>query len=167
MLIDAGADTCCAGKYAYIIDFVAGISVSYRGFSDNLPIADGLSPANVIYAYDCRERGEIVLLQLNHCIYLGNKKYDAIVCPNQRSSFKVMVDKRPSSLFSNETNVQSIKTDGLTMPLKTKGPLTYLLIYRPTKVEVKNKELHLILLTSSHEWDPYGIDSLRSISSSI
>ena len=56
--------------------------MSFRGFSDNLSVEENLPVVNVIYAYDCKKRGEVILLQLNHCIYFGDKKNDAIACPN-------------------------------------------------------------------------------------
>ena len=100
MVIDSGADTCCAGKHAWVSSFVQGISVSCKGFSDTLPIEEDLPIANVIYAYDCPIRGDVILLHLNYCIYMGNKKDDALACPNQMRSYGVFVDERPSSLFS-------------------------------------------------------------------
>ena len=80
--MDNGVKTCCAGKHAYVLAIIESISVSCRGFSDNLPVEENLPVVNVIYAYDCKKRGEVILLQLNHCIYLGDKKNDAIACPN-------------------------------------------------------------------------------------
>ena len=49
------------------------------------------------------------------------------------------------------------------MNLETKGPLTFLPVRRPTKEELNNLKLDLILLTSPHGWDPYNIDSTRNI----
>ena len=95
LLLDSGADTCCAGHHAYITEIIPHTTVSCRGFSDNLPIEDNLPIANVIYAYDYKERGEVILLRINHCIYLGNKKCDAIACPNQLRLNGISVDERP------------------------------------------------------------------------
>ena len=66
LLVYSGADICCTGKHSYVLAIIDGISVFCRGFSDN----------------DCKKKGEVILLQLNHCIYLGDKKNDAIACPN-------------------------------------------------------------------------------------
>ena len=76
--------------------------MSFRGFSDNLSVEANLPVVNVIYAYDCKKRGEVILPQLNHCIYLGDKKNDAIACPNQLRLFGIHVDERPAVLFLNE-----------------------------------------------------------------
>ena len=163
LLIDSGADTCCAGRHAYILDIIPNMTVSCRGFSDNLPIEDNLPIANVIYAYDSKDRGEVILLRLNYCIYLGNKKCDAIACPNQLRLHGISVDERPSSLFPNESETQQITADGVVLPLLLRGPLTYLPIRRPTSNELQNDELQVIALTSPHGWDPYGIDSLCKV----
>ena len=82
LLLDTGTYTWCTGKNVYILAIIEGISVSCRGFSDNLPVEENLPVVNIIYAYDYKKRGEVILLQPNHCIYFGNRKNDAIVCPN-------------------------------------------------------------------------------------
>ena len=161
LLMDNGADTCCAGKHTYVLAIIEGISVSCRGVSDNLPVEENLPVVNVIYAYDCKKRGEVILLQLNHYIYLGDKKNDAIACPNQLRLFGIHVDERPAALFPNETNVQCIIANGLKLDLETKGPLTFLPVRRLTKRELNNSDLNLIMLTSPHGWDPYNVDSSR------
>ena len=56
LLIDSRVDTYCAGPHTYIIELITGMSVSYRGFSDNLPIEEDLPILNVLYAYDCKNR---------------------------------------------------------------------------------------------------------------
>ena len=102
ILMDTKVDTWCAGKHAYVLAIIEGISVSCRDLSDNLPVEENLPVVNIIYAYDCKKRGEVILLQLNHCIYLGGKKNDAIACPNQLRLFDIHVDERPAVLFLNE-----------------------------------------------------------------
>ena len=159
LIMDSGADTCCAGRHAWVTDFIQGLTVSCRGFSDSLPIEENLPLANVIYAYDCQMRGEVILLHINHCIYMGDKKQDALACPNQLRSYGVSVDERPSSLFPNETNVQTIIADNVHLPLRIRGPLTFLPVRRPSLTEISNDNLHHITLTSPHGWDPYGVDS--------
>ena len=83
LLMNSGTDTCDAGNHAYVLAIIEGISVSCRDFSDNLPVEENIPVVNVIYAYDCKKRGDIILLPSNHYIYLGDMKNDAIVCPNQ------------------------------------------------------------------------------------
>jgi len=68
IIIDSGADTCVAGKHAWITEVVEGVTVSARGFSDNLPIEEDLPTVNAIYAYDSTYKGEVILLEVNHCI---------------------------------------------------------------------------------------------------
>ena len=57
LTMDTGVKTCCAGKHAYVLAIIEGISLSCQGFSDNLPVEENLPVVNVIYAYDCK-RGE-------------------------------------------------------------------------------------------------------------
>ena len=143
LLIDSGADTCCAGRHAYVIEIIPNMTVSCRGFSDNLPVEDNLPIANVIYAYDCKDRGEVILLRINYCIYLGNKKCDAIACPNQLRLNGISVNERPSYLFPNESSTQQIIADGVVFPLLLRGPLTYLPIRRPSKMKSRKMSLKL------------------------
>lgn len=95
--MDSGADTYCAGKHAWVFYFTQGISVLCRDFSNNLPIEEDPPLTNVIYAYDCPFRGEVLLLHINCCIYMENKKQDALACLNQLRSYGVLADERPSS----------------------------------------------------------------------
>ena len=83
LLIDFGADTCVAGKHAWISEIIEGFTVSARRFSDTLPIEEYFPIVNAIYAYDIHVSGKVILLEMNHCIYMGTKKTDSIVCPNQ------------------------------------------------------------------------------------
>ena len=52
MLMDSGADSCVAGKHAWISETVEGLTVSAKGFSDLLPVEDNLPIINILYAYD-------------------------------------------------------------------------------------------------------------------
>ena len=83
ILIDSGADTSVVGKHGFVTEVIEGISVSAQGFSDSQPTLDDLPVVNALYAYDDQKSGEVLLLELNHCIYLGPQKRDAIACPNQ------------------------------------------------------------------------------------
>ena len=50
MQTDSGADSCVAGKHAWISESVEGLTVSAKGFSNSLPIEENLPIVNVIYA---------------------------------------------------------------------------------------------------------------------
>ena len=163
LLLDSGADTCVAGKHAWIAEVIEGVTVSARGFSDNMPIEENLPIVNAIYAYDNPQTGEVVLLELNYCIYMGAKKVDSIACPNQMRMNGIYVNDLPRSLFPDIDKAQTIIADEMRMPLSFNGPLAYLNIRRPTKLEVSNCDLQRIELTSPHGWDPYGVDSLSTL----
>ena len=78
VLLDSGADTCVAGKHAWVVDVIEGISATAHGFDDSASSLENLPIVNVKYAYDRPDTGEVVILEINHCIYMGNKKVDAI-----------------------------------------------------------------------------------------
>ena len=81
---------------------------------------------------------------------------------NQLRIHGVHVDDRPTSLFPNITHTQCVIVDGKVLPLKMRGPLSYLSIRRPTISEVQNSELQVLQLTSLHGWDPYSTDVIST-----
>ena len=54
-------------------------------------------------------------------------------------------------------------TNGLNLDLETIGPHSYLPVRRPTRQELNNSDLDLIMLTSPHGCDSYHVNSLRTI----
>ena len=72
MLLDFGADTSVAGKHGFVTEVIEGIRVYAQGFSDGQPALDDLPIVNALYAYDDHVSGEVILLELNHSIYLGS-----------------------------------------------------------------------------------------------
>jgi len=160
LLMDSGADTCVAGKHAWISERIEGVTVSARGFSDSLPIVENLPIVNAIYAYDNPLTGEVILLEMNYSIYLGDNKTDSIACPNQMRLNGIYLNDLPRALYPEVETAQTIIADELSMPLHFNGPLAYLNVRRPIASEVSNTDLQRIELTSPHGWDPYGVDSL-------
>ena len=59
--------------------------------------------------------------------------------------------------------MQCIIANGLKLDLESKGPLTFRPVKRPTKRELNNSDLDLIMLTSPHGWDPQNVDSSRIV----
>ena len=156
MLLDSGADTSVVGKHRFLTEAIEGIIVLAQGFSDGQPALDDLPVVNALYAYDDHDSREVILLEVNHSIYLGSQKRNAIACPNQLRIHGVHVDDRPTSLFPNIEHAQCVIVDGKVLPLKMRGPLSYLSIRRHTIPEVQNSELQVLQLTSPHGWDPYS-----------
>ena len=81
-LINSGANTYVADKHAWISEVNEGVTVSARGFSNNLPIEENLPIVNAIYIYNNPHIGGIILLEMNYYIYMRDKKIDSIACPN-------------------------------------------------------------------------------------
>ena len=157
--MDSGADTFVTGKHTWVSEIIEGTIVSAKGFNNNLPIIENSPMVNAIYAYDDESTGGVIILEINHCIYMIDNKDNAIACPNQMCIHDIHLDDRPSIFSPHEDNTQYIIADGIKMPLISKGPLTFLPICRSTQDEMKNDNLQIIQLTSPHGWDPYGDDS--------
>ena len=80
------------GKHGFVTEIIEGVSVTAQGFIDSQPTLHDLPVVNALYAYNDPASGEVVLLEVNHCIYLGSKKNDTIACPNQMRINGVHVD---------------------------------------------------------------------------
>lgn len=151
MLIDSGADTFVVGKHGFVTEIIEGVSVSAQGFSDSQPTLNDLPVVNTLYAYDDPASGEVIFLEINHCIYLGLKNNDAITCPNQIRTHGVHVVDQPNAILPDVKNTQCLIVKGKTLPLKMRGPLSFLPVRCLTTSEVKNSELKILQLTSPHE----------------
>ena len=162
LLVDTGADTCVAGKHAWVVEIIEGFSANVRGFDDSTQTLENLPIVNVKYAFDIETTGETIILEVNHCIYLGSKKTDGILCPNQLRMNGIYIDERPSALFPGLENTQCIIGDGTKMDLTMNGPLMTLPVRRPSLTEITDDNIQVITLTSPHGWDPYGDDSVSS-----
>ena len=73
--LDSWADTGCAGRHAYVDEFIIGSTVTAAGFADSLGKLSDLPLANVLYAYD-RPDDSTILLEHNNVIYLGDDMED-------------------------------------------------------------------------------------------
>lgn len=93
-----------AGKHAWVVEVVEGFTANARGFDDSSSTLEDLPIVNVKYALDLKATGETLILEVNHCIYLGSKKTDGILCPNQLRMNNVYVDDWPTSLFPGVKN---------------------------------------------------------------
>ena len=92
--LDSWADTACAGKHAFVEEFVMGRFITAKGFTQALGQLDNLPIANVLYAYDTQD-GHVLILEANNCIYLGNEMEDSLANPIQAEEMGVRVDTRP------------------------------------------------------------------------
>ena len=88
---DSWADSCCAGKHAYVDSFVEGKFINASGFSTALGKLENLPIANVIYAHDL-ENGEVILLENHNAIYMGNDMVDSLVNPIHMEESGVHLD---------------------------------------------------------------------------
>ena len=74
LIMDSRADIYCTGKHPWVTEFIQGVTIFYRGVIDLLPIVKDIHPEDVVYIYDYLDRGESMILHLNHRIYMYIKK---------------------------------------------------------------------------------------------
>ena len=160
LLIDSGADTCVADKHGWITEVIEDVTVSARGFSNNLSIEEYLPIVNEVYAYDSTYTGKVILLEIKHCIYMGNKKVYIIACPDQMPLNSIYGNNLSRQIFPDIDKAQTINADELRMPLHFHGPLAYLNNHWPIATEISNYDLQHIAFTSPHGWDSYEVDCL-------
>jgi hypothetical protein len=154
--IDTWADTCCAGKHAFVEEFIVGKTVTATGFTSTLGSVPDLPVANVLYAYDTSE-GTVLLLECNNSIYLGDKMGDSLMNPIQAEEVDVRVDTRPKRYYPHEIGCQCLTfQDGTIIPVIYDGVLPYVPIRRPTKEEVHS--CRRLELSSRAPWDPFLLD---------
>ena len=75
-------DTACAGKHAYVEEFIYGGTVNDTGFAPSLGSLNNLPIVNVLYAY-YTPSGKAVLVEHNNFIYLGPTMKDGLANPIQ------------------------------------------------------------------------------------
>lgn len=78
LLFDIEADTCVAGKHMWVVEIIEGITTNAKEIVDSSQAFGGLPIANVNYTVDMKETGETVIIEVNHCVFLGSKKTDGI-----------------------------------------------------------------------------------------
>ena len=77
MDINTWSDTSCAGRHAYVVEFIEGSLVTATGFTSSLGKMENLPIANVVYAYDSND-GSTILLESNNCISSGDEMWDSL-----------------------------------------------------------------------------------------
>jgi len=155
--LDSWADTGCAGRHAYVEEFIEGTSVNASGFSQSLGTIKNLPLANVLYAYDTLD-GRTLILEHNDVIYLGDDMNDSLSNAIQSEEFGVRMDLRPKKYHGSEISCQTITlTDGSTLPVLYDGVLPFIPIRRPTPDEIQYCERYS--LTSRDLWDPFSVEA--------
>ena len=137
-----------ASKHAWVVEVIEGFTANARGFDDTSQALENLSIANIKYALDLEGTGETIIIEVDHCIYLGTRKSDGILCPNQLRMRGVYVDDRPCTLFPGIEDTQCIIADGNKILLQMNGPIMEVHVCRLTLSEITNDNLQLITLTS-------------------
>ena len=146
--IDTWVDTCCAGKHAFVEEFVVGKTVTATGFTSTLGSVPNLPVANVLYAYDTTE-GTVIVLECNNSIYLGDKMSDSLMNPIQAEEAEVRVDTRPKRYYPHDIGCQCLTfPDGTIIPVLYEVVLPYIPTRSPTQLKLL-KQLSLLMLVRS------------------
>ena len=123
--IDTWADTNCAGKHAYVEEFVVDKFVTAGGFSASLGTLPDLPIANVLYAYD-NDNGNTFILECNNSIYLGNQMNDSLMNPIQAEESDVRIDVRLKRYYT-DPHAQTITFPcGTLIPVEYDGALPFI-----------------------------------------
>ena len=147
--IDSWADTACAGKHAFVEEFVMGKFITAKGFTQALGQLDNLPMANILYAYDTHD-GNVLILEANNCIYLGDQMEDSLANPIQAEEIGVRVDTRPKRYYPDDPMAQTIRfCGGTSLPVLYDGVLPYLPVRRLTKDEIHSCK-RLVLSSNYH-----------------
>lgn len=149
--IDSWADTNCAGKHAFVEEFVVDKFVTAGGFSTSLGSIPDLPIANVLYAYDADD-SKTYIIECNNSIYLGDRMDDSLMNPIQAEESDVRVDTRPKRYYS-DPHAQTITFPcGTMIPVEYDGALPFISICRPTA-----DEIHVcprLVMSAKFPWDP-------------
>ena len=153
--IDSFADTSCAGKFAFVEEFIEGKTVSASGFSPSLGSLSNLPLVNAVYAYDAQD-GTVILLENNNAIYMGDQMEDSLLNPIQAEEIGVRVDTRPTRYYPDDIGCQSMLfPDGTIIPIEYDGVLPYIPVRRPTKEEVHH--CRRLTLSAREPWNPFEL----------
>ena len=151
--MDTWADVGCAGKHAYVEEFIMGKTVTAMSFPPSLGKLENLTYAHVLYAYD-HEDGSVLLLEHNNTIYLGNAMQDSIFNPIQSETNGIKIDLCPKLYYGEDGQTQTITfPNGIVLPILYEGVLPHIPVRRPTPFEIENSMR--LELTSRGDWDPY------------
>ena len=155
--LETWADTGCAGKHAYVEEFIIGKMVTAMGFSPFLGKLENLTYTHVLYAYD-DEDGSVLLLEYNNTIYLGDAMQDSLSNPIKSEIIGIRIDLRPKLYYGEDCQTQTITfPNGMVLLILYEGVLPYMPVRRPTPFEIENSmELRL---TSRDDWDPYHLQN--------
>ena len=110
---DIWADTGCAGRHAFVEDFIEGTTVTASGFANSLGKLKDLPLANIVYVYDKPDLNTI-LLEQNRVIYLGWDMPNSLANPIQSEGFGMRVDLRLKQYYGDDVTCQQFTFDDVT-----------------------------------------------------
>ena len=151
--IDTWLDTNCAGKHAYIEEWVEGKEITATCFVPSLGLRLNLPIEHVLYAYDS-EDSTTLLFEANNSIYAIKDMTDYLMQPIQAEYKDVRIDVCPKHYYPNDNKSQTITfSDGTKLPVLYNGVLPYIPIGRPTKEEVY--QCRQVQFSSKYDCNPY------------
>ena len=154
--MDTHADTIAVGKGAYITQDT-GHTVTVHPFATGLSTIKQVPIVTAALAYDCPATLQTYILFLHQSLYI-ERLTSHLICPAQLRANGVTVNDIPLVHMPRDQRKatdHSIITEGLHIPLKLDGVISYFDVRRPTQAEVTSDQdcIHVHLTNDSH-WDP-------------
>ena len=164
--LDSHADVTCVGRHARILSVVEGHFSSVYPFNDSYEPLTDIRTVNVAFSTQSSE-GETVILHLNNVLDFTHNMEHSLLCTNQARSNGVIVDDVPQEYDHKGDSTHSIVFPDmdLRLPLKVKGPVSYLPVNFPTDDEMSR--CRHVNLTSEETWDPDNIPNVSKFTSDI
>jgi len=152
--LDSHADTCVAGANTVPIYFTDQ-NVSVSPFIGEYAPLENVPIATVATAWDDLSCGRTILLIINEALYFGDRMGHSLLCPNQLRCNGVTVNDVPPVFGSNSSH-SIILPEGIEIPLKMRGVMSFIDTRKPTEYELTHCEKYE--LTSPSPWEPHTLN---------
>ena len=151
--MDSHADITCVGAHTHIIEHIPGQTCVVHPFDDSYEPMKNVRVCSAAFAYD-KSDGETIILRINQCLDYSEAMNHSLLCTNQVRSNGIIVDDTPQMIdvLSKSQQAIIISNHDLSITIKTKGPVPFIPVHRPTENELKYCEC--INLTSEERWEP-------------
>ena len=153
---DTHADTTAVGPDAYIQHYT-GYSVTVHPFTEGLNHLNEVPIVTACIAYECPTTLNTYVLFIHQALYIDSLK-NHLLCPNQFRHNGVTFNDTPLVHLPPDQrsyDQHSIIAQGLHIPLKLDGVISYFDCRRPTKQEVDDPDAAIhVHVTSQAIWDP-------------
>ena len=149
--LDSHADTCVGGPNCMLLE-ASGSTTTVHSFSGRRKPFQDVPIGTVATAYTDPDMGETYILVIAEALYFGNQINVTLLNPNQMRNNGVKVENVPVQY--DKKSGHCIQADGLNIPLKMNGVISYFDSRYPSEEELEN--CTRIYLTADIPWEPYS-----------